>query len=225
MVWVWFFAPTPPTTQYPFCGLSPDVFPLICLQHVCRTWNVCIRFCTVTSRQVFSMKLCMHCRGKLCHSFYTQACLSLSFPWTSGGENGSKMIQMATQRFQNGAVGTPRWLSGGPFSLKIDFGMDLGSIWDSIWDLLEVLERSWSPFEESWAPLEALLGRIFDLKIGSECGSADFLKYLLIFVRCSWYFQFFEMKFMSSHLLSCKCQSSKSLHIFSLSCAARGFSA
>ena len=27
------------------------------------------------------------------------------------------------------------------FGLKVDFGMDLGSIWDSIWDLLEALER------------------------------------------------------------------------------------
>ena len=80
MVWVWLFAPTPP--QCPLLSILFAVwvlmfFPLICLQHVCRTWNVCVRFCTVTSRQVFSMKVCMHCRAELCH-FFSQVCLSLS---------------------------------------------------------------------------------------------------------------------------------------------------
>ena len=49
--------------------MRPDVFFFLCFG---------VRFCTVTSRQVFLMKLCMHCRGELCH-FFSEACLSLSF--------------------------------------------------------------------------------------------------------------------------------------------------
>ena len=36
-------------------------------------------------------------------------------------------------------TGATRSVSAG---LKVDVGMDLGSIWDAIWDLLEALERS-----------------------------------------------------------------------------------
>ena len=64
--------------QYPFCGLSPDVFSsdlfAACLQNL--KCLCTILYCNV-SPGVFN-ELCMHCRGELCH-FFSEARLSLSF--------------------------------------------------------------------------------------------------------------------------------------------------
>ena len=101
--------------------------------------------------------------------------------------------------------------------------MDLGSIWDAfgtfwrLWSALEGLlrrpERLWRPFGEVFWPQKRflMLKRIF----------SEICNYFLHIFRI--FSVFVGMKFRSSHLLSYKLQSPKSLHIFKLTCTAHGF--
>ena len=187
-----------------------------------------IRFCTVTSRQVFLMKLCMHCRGELCHFFFWGRFVVVFFLENLEVKMVRKLFKMAPQRFQNGAVGTPRSLWGGSWRgylawrsilawIWAPFGTPFGTFW-RLWSALEGLlrrpERLWRPF---W--------RVFFTSRAAPNAEAQFVSeicnhFLYIFHIFS---DFLGMKFRSSHLLSHKLQSTKSLHIFKLTCTARGF--
>ena len=115
-------APTPPQC------LLLSILIAVCVLIFFFLWFG-VRFCTVTSRQVFLMKLCMHSRGKLCHFFLWGMSVVVFFLENLEVKMVRKLFKIVPQRLQNGAVGTPRSLSGGSWRGHLAWRSILVWIW------------------------------------------------------------------------------------------------